>query len=177
MTLGEGIQQLYVFLAFVALGVISSVVYLFATAFFKGKLASAIFDALFGVSFVFALWKLNVRANNGEFRLFVFVALFFGIFIATVTCKSTLDKAAAVVYNLTTSHKAAKNGKTVLQKELGNIDDSGADGAGVSALYAADNSHAVDQFEAKSRKADGTGKGGRTRRSGKARTFGVPQNR
>ena len=79
MTLGEGIEQLYVFVVFFAVGLFLAAIYLFALGLFKSKLSGFIFDAFFSAGALLLLWKCNLEVNNGEFRLFVFIGLFFGI--------------------------------------------------------------------------------------------------
>ena len=81
MTLGEGVQQFYVFCAFVALGTLIALPYLFVVGLPKNKMLSLLWDVLYGLATVFALWKFNLAVNNGEFRLFVFAAFLSGIAI------------------------------------------------------------------------------------------------
>lgn len=144
MTLGEGIQQFYVFCAFVALGTLIALPYLFVVGLTKNKLLSLLWDVLYGLATVFALWKFNLDVNNGEFRLFVFAAFLSGIAISCATCKTTLDKLSLRLYNFATLKKSeAQDGKAVLQKIDGNNGGGNGDSAGVSAVHAVGNPHAV----------------------------------
>ena len=115
--LGEGIEQLYVFAVFVALGVAISAAYLFGLGLFRGRLSGAIFDCVWGAVSLWLAWRVNLDVNNGQCRLFLFVALFVGALVAYITCKSTLDKASALLYNLfTTKLVDNTDGENLLQE-------------------------------------------------------------
>lgn len=175
--LGEGIQQLYVFLTFVATGVMLSVPYLFLAGLCKNKVAAVAFDGCYGALSLFAVWKLNVEVNNGDFRWFVFVALVLGVIIVCTTCKTTLDKLSAALYNLLTSLRLGKDdGETVLQKEHSNFGNSGSRGADISAVHVADQPDSTFQPETNVGKTDRNGKSGKNKRGRKARTDKLPQN-
>ncbi len=154
MTLGEGIQQFYVFCAFVALGAVVALPYLFVLGLIKDNLFSVIWDVVYGVATIFLLWKFNLDFNNGEFRLFIFVAFLLGIAISCATCKSTLDKLSSRLYNLATLKKAvAQDGKTVLQKIDVNTDNSNDDSIDISAVHAVGNTDAVFQLRGASKQS------------------------
>lgn len=177
MNLGEGIEQLGVFVVFAVVSVAFSCVYIFGYRLLKGIFA-VIFDALFGIACVFCVVFVNLAVNNGEFRLFVFAGIALGAIIAYFVCKTPLDKAANALYNLFTDKLADKdNGKNVLQqKNVGGVrgGDVAADNTGV---HAVGNAHAdgVDE-PASGRTANSHKKGsGRQRRIG--RPFGIQKNR
>ena len=131
--LGQGLTQLYAFLALFSVGALMALPYLFACGFLKSRLAAVIFDCLYGALAIYILWQTNLTLNNGECRFFVFLGFFGGAVIATVICKSTLDKWSDRLYNLITSQKAVQdNGKTVLQKEIRRSNGSAHTGTGVS---------------------------------------------
>ena len=73
--LGEGIQQLQVFVVFVVLGLALGCAYLFGIGLFRTRLAAIIFDAIFGAAAVYAVFAANLALNNGEFRLFVLIGV------------------------------------------------------------------------------------------------------
>ncbi|MCH5160225.1 MAG: hypothetical protein J1F66_05230 [Clostridiales bacterium] len=115
--LGEGIEQLYVFVVFVVLAVLLAAVYIFGLGLFRSRLAGTIFDCLWGVVSLWLVWRTNLSVNNGQCRLYLFIALAAGAVIAYFTCKSTLDKASALLYNLFTTKLVDKSdGSDILQK-------------------------------------------------------------
>ena len=137
MTLGEGVEQLYVFAVFFALGVGFSLIYIFGVGITKSKLAAIVYDSVFGAGAIFVTWKTNLEINNGEFRAFIFIGLALGCVITYLTCKRTLDKLSAMLYNLFTTKFVDKgNGTDILQKV--NIDNirGGNAGAGAAGLHA-----------------------------------------
>ena len=116
--LGEGLEQLYVFVVFVVLGLALAAVYLFGLGLFRSKLFGAIFDCIWGGASLWLVWRVNIAVNNGECRLFVFIALAFGATVAVITCKSMLDKASALLYNLFTTKLVDKSdGSDILQED------------------------------------------------------------
>ena len=139
MTLGEGIVQLYVFAVFWALGVGFCLIYVFGVGLTKTKLAAILFDCIFGAIVVYSVWKVNLEVNNGEFRAFIFVGLVVGCVTAYFTCKSTLDKLSAMLYNLfTTQLEKKSNGTDILQKVDGNNVRSGDTDSGTAGVPVAD---------------------------------------
>ena len=63
--LGVGKEQLYVFLLFVALGVVVGVGYLIGYKLTKGRLAAALFDGIYCTASAFALFfHKNVRFGS-----------------------------------------------------------------------------------------------------------------
>jgi len=176
MMLGEGIAQLYAFLALFCVGALVALPYIFACGFLRTKLAAAIFDALYGAGALFVMWKTNLALNNGECRFFVFLGFFGGAVLAAILCKSTLDKFSASLYNLITSQKAVKkDGKAVLQKEIRSDDDSADNSAGVSAVRSAGISGATHKPQIRRRALARNDRSRRKRRKEKARTHRVPQ--
>lgn len=152
MTLGKGIEQLGVFAVFCVLGVVLVALYLFGYGLFRSKLAAVIFDVLFGAAGIFATIFVNLQVNNGEFRLFIFVGMFFGGIIAYFVCKSPLDKVSNALYNLFTTKIADKdNGKNILQQK--NVDSvrSGNVSADSIGMHIIDNSHSTNLNATKSR--------------------------
>ena len=140
--LGEGIEQLCVFAVFFSLGVGLAALYIFGVGLTKPKLAAIVFDSIFGAVSVFLIWKTNLEVNNGECRAFLFVGLALGATVTFVTCKRTLDKLSAMLYNLfTESTRANKvnDGTHILQKiNSGNI-RSGDTDTGIASLHATGN--------------------------------------
>ena len=128
--LGEGIEQLYVFVVFVVLGVVLAAVYVFCLGLFRSRLAGAICDCMWGAASLWLVWRTNLAVNNGECRLFVFIALAIGALIAYVTCKRMLDKASALLYNLFTTKLVDKaDGSNLLQENNVNTVRDGDIGA------------------------------------------------
>lgn len=176
--LGASIFQLYAFLAFAAFGALCAMVYTFVSGLTKSKLGAVITDAVFGALFIFLLWKLNLKINNGECRLYVFIGIILGAAIAVVTSKHTLDKWSLALYNLTTSKKAVKkDGKTVLQKENIGVGDSGSDGVGVSAVSVDGDVDAVHQPKKHKRRIGKNDRIGGIGRKGKTGTAGIQKNK
>ena len=137
--LGAGAEQIYVFAVFFALGVGISAFYMFFLGLTKSKLAAIIFDSLFGAAAIYVTWKVNLEVNNGEFRAFLFVAIAAGCVTAYLTCKRTLDKLSAMLYNLFTEKLVDKtDGKNILQKINGNTVHSGNTGGSTASLRATD---------------------------------------
>ena len=101
--LGEGIEQLYVFVVFAVVGVAVAAVYIFGLGLFKSRLFGAIFDGVWGAVSLWLIWRVNLAVNNGQCRLFVFVAIAAGAAIAYFSCKRMLDKLSALLYNLFTT--------------------------------------------------------------------------
>ena len=115
--LGVGIEQLYVFVVFGVLGVGIASVYIFGAGLFRGRLAGTIFDCIWGAVSLWLVWSVNLSVNNGQCRLFVFIALALGAVIAFFTCKRMLDKASALLYNLFTTKLVDKSdGSNLLQE-------------------------------------------------------------
>lgn len=176
--LGEGIQQLYVFLAFTATGALLALPYLFFEGLCKPRFAALLLDGGYGILSLFVLWKLNVQVNNGSFRWFVFLGAALGVTIVCATCKTTLDKLSSALYNLLTSIKVGKDdGKTVLQKGHSHIVDSGNSSSDFSSVHVADKSDAAFQSETNGGKIGKNGRTGKSRRIGKARASELPQHR
>lgn len=139
--LGEGVEQLCVFAVFAVTGVVLCACFVFCAGVFRTRLSACVSDAAVGLAALYAVWKINLELNNGEFRLYVFLGLAMGAVIAYFTCKRTLDKASALLYNWFTKLTADDNGQNFSQK--GNIDtvlrgDIGTDIAGVHAVGNAD---------------------------------------
>lgn len=176
--LGEGIQQLYVFLAFWALGVILTVLYLFVVGLLKGRVLTLLFDVCYGVFAVYSVWKLNLQCNNGNFRFFVFVALLLGAIIVSLTCKTTLDKLSCALYNLFTSKKVGKEDeRTVLQKEHIDIVGSGGSSADTATVHSAHVSDATLQHKAGKGRIRRTFKRGKSKRRSQAGIVELSQHR
>ncbi len=136
--LGEGIEQLYVFVVFVALGIVLTSVYVFFMAFTRAKLAAVIFDCVFGAVSLWLLWITNLNVNNGEFRFFVFLGVAVGAVICIATCKTLLDKASQALYNLFTAKLEDKvDGTHILQQKDVNTVRSGNADTVASGMYAA----------------------------------------
>ncbi|MBO5866431.1 MAG: hypothetical protein J6Q55_00055 [Clostridia bacterium] len=114
MTLGKGIEQLQVFATFWAISLLATVVYLFVNGFVKNQLARVICDTIVSFGAILLFFWANLRFNNGEFRLFVFVAVAFGIATSCICFRRTLDKVTNKLYNLFTKPKVDNNGKDFL---------------------------------------------------------------
>lgn len=112
--LGKGIEQLQIFATFWAFSTLVTVVYLFANGLARSQLSKVILDVIFSIAVVPTFWMANLHFNNGEFRLFLFVAVAFGIATSYICFRSTLDKLSAKLYNLFTKQKVDNNGKTIL---------------------------------------------------------------
>ena len=142
--LGEGIEQLYVFAVFFALAVGLAAVYLFGLGLFRGRLAGTIFDCIWGAAALWLTWRVNLAVNNGQCRLYVFVALFAGATLACLTCKSMLDKASGMLYNLfTTKLVDNSDGSNLLQENnLNTVRDSDIGSSDIG-MHAVGKSHAT----------------------------------
>lgn len=114
MTLGKGIEQLHLFGAFWAFACIATAVYLFVGGFLKTQLSRVIFDVIFSVAVVPLFLTANLHLNNGEFRFFVFFAIFLGVVTSCICFRRTLDKLSCKLYNLFTKPKVDNNGKGIL---------------------------------------------------------------
>jgi hypothetical protein len=114
LTLGKGIEQLYVFGAFWAFATIATAVYLFAQGVVKTQLSKVIFDVIFSLAIVPLFLIANLHLNNGEFRLFVLFALVVGVLTSCICFRPTLDKLSNKLYNLFTKQKVDNNGKGIL---------------------------------------------------------------
>ena len=134
--LGEGIEQLCVFAVFSVLGVGLTAIYIFGVGLTKTKLAAIIFDSVFGAAAIYVIWKVNLEVNNGECRAFLFVGLIAGVAITFVTCKRTLDKLSAMLYNLFTTKQVDDDGKTILQKMDSDTIRNGDTDTGIATLHA-----------------------------------------
>ena len=134
--LGEGIEQLCVFAVFVALGVGFSALYIFGVGLTKPRLAAIIFDLIFGAVCLYVVWKVNLEVNNGECRAFLFVGLALGSALTFVTCKRTLDKLSAMLYNLFTTKRVDDDGTHILQKINSGDIRSGDTDTGIATLHA-----------------------------------------
>ena len=158
--LGVGIQQLQVFVVFAVLGLALGAVYLFGMGLFRSRLAIIIFDSIFGSLAIYAVFTTNLYINNGEFRLFTFVALAFGCVLAVFTCKTLLDKASSALYNLFVIREDNDDDALVSQQK--NIDtNSSGDSAGAgTALHVADNT--VADVVPKSKRSKASGANSRT---------------
>ncbi len=106
--------DLLVALAFVALGVLCSAVYIVALGFAKSKVAVVVLDVVSALLLVATVWATNLFVNNGQFRLFVVVAFAIGVQLNVTISKRTLDKLSKALYNLFTNKGVDKNGKDFL---------------------------------------------------------------
>ena len=153
--LGKGLEQLCVFVVFFVLGVGFSALYIFAVGLTKPKLAAIVFDCIFGAVAIYVIWKVNLEVNNGECRAFLFVGLVFGCVITFVTCKTTLDKLSAMLYNLFTTKKVDDDGTHILQ-EINSSDIRSSDtDTGTASLHATGNADADVVVKSSRRKASG----------------------
>lgn len=109
MTLGKGIEQLYVFVTDVAFGVIATSLYIIANNFAQKRWQVIVTDCICAVIFAVIFELFNLHCNNGEVRLFVFLGVGVGILLATC-CKRTLDKVSSTLYNLFINVGDADNG-------------------------------------------------------------------
>ncbi len=112
--LGKGIEQLYLFATFWAFGCVFTVTYLFVLSLLKTQLAKVIFDVIFSVVTVPVFLIANLHLNNGEFRLFLPLAVIFGVATSCICFRRTVDKLSNKLYNLFTKQKVDNNGKTIL---------------------------------------------------------------
>ena len=144
--LGVGKEQLYVFLLFVALGVVVGVVYLIGYKLTKGRLAAALFDGIYCIGCAVVLFFVNLVRNNGQARLHVFVGLAVGVALSWLICAKPLDKPLGRLYNRLTQLGSEVNddGTTVPQKINGNTDCDGNTGSGTVALRIVDDAVAND---------------------------------
>lgn len=140
--LGEGVEQLRVFVVFAVLGLALTSAYVFGSGVFRSRLAIIIFDSIFGVGSVCAVVAVNVAVNNGECRLFVFVGLIVGAIICIATCKTLLDKVSSALYNLftTTSEDNIDEPHVPQQKNIDTDSSVGADSTDTG-MHATDNAH------------------------------------
>ena len=152
--LGKGIEQLCVFAVFFVLGAGFSAIYIFGVGLTKPKIAAIIFDSILGAVATYVIWKVNLELNNGECRAFLFVALIFGCVITFVTCKSTLDKLSAMLYNLFTTKLVDNDGTHILQEVNSSNIRSGDTDTGIASLHATGNADA-DVVTKRSRKRNG----------------------
>lgn len=134
--LGEGVQQFQVFVVFAVLGFALCSVYLFSMGLFRSRLAIVIFDCIFGASSVYAVFAANLAVNNGEFRIFVFVALAIGSVLSVAICKTLLDKASSALYNLFTTKEDDYNAARVSQQKIVNTDNIGSSAGSDTDLHA-----------------------------------------
>ena len=137
--LGEGVQQFQVFVVFAVLGLALCSVYLFGMGLFRGRLATIIFDCIFGACSVYAVFATNLATNNGEFRLFIFIALAFGCILSVFTCKTLLDKVSSALYNLFTIVEDEQDATLISQQSKVGINSGGGSAGAASDLYAANN--------------------------------------
>ncbi len=114
MTLGVGVAQFCVFLLFWACSVVVSTAYLFGEKLCKTMVATVIFDVIFSVGAILFFIYLNIQTNNGECRLFLFLAIALGIVTSYFCFARPLDKLSNKVYNLFTTGKVDKNGSNIL---------------------------------------------------------------
>ena len=114
MTLGKGIEQLQVFATFWAFSTLATAVYLFANGFVKSQIARVICDVIFSLLVVPLFLTANLHLNNGEFRLYLFLAMALGVITSCICFGRILDKLANKLYNLFTTKKVDNNGKDFL---------------------------------------------------------------
>ena len=137
--LGESWAQLCVFGLFWAVGAIVGACYTLGCLLTRNRTAAIVFDLLFGLAAAAAVFWANLRFNNGEARLFVFVALGSGGTIAYLICHKPLDKLAQVVYNrLTSANRRQDNDPTVPQKVNIDTDRRGDIAGGGTVMHTAD---------------------------------------
>ena len=171
--LGQGIEQLYVFVVFVVLGIALCSAYLFGLGLFRSKLFGTIFDCIWGAVSLWLVWRVNLDVNNGQCRLFVFIAIVVGATLAYVSCKSMLDKASGLLYNLfTTKLVDVSDGSNLLQKN--NLDtvrdgDIGATDTRLHAVGVTDATVGAKQPRRRFARKDSTGDGRHRRQKPAAR--------
>lgn len=176
MTLGVGIEQLYVFALFWALGVGFSLIYLFFEGLMRSRLAAAIFDGVYGCFAVWAVWSANLNFNNGQMRAYIFVALALGCATTLFTCKRTLDKLSALLYNWFTKIQAEQNEQDFLQKiNVDSLRGGNAD-TGVAGVHVAGNTYAVEQSQTEGGQAQPNDRSGKRRRAKQARAHRLSEN-
>lgn len=171
--LGEGIEQLCVFAVFVVLGVVFSAIYIFFVGLTRTRLAGIIFDCIFGAAAIYVIWKTNLEVNNGECRAFLFVGLVSGSAISFVTCKRTLDKLSAMLYNLFTTKLVDKDGTHILQEMVSSDIRDGDTDTGIASLHAAGNVDADVIAKRSRRGARSTNRRGKRQRRKTKRTSRV----
>lgn len=137
--LGEGIQQFQVFVVFAVLGLALGCIYLFGMGLFRSRLAIVIFDCIFGLFAIYAVFATNLATNNGQFRLFVLIALALGVTISVVTCKTLLDKASSALYNLFTTKGDEKDATRISQQKNIHTDSGGSSAGVASGMHVTDN--------------------------------------
>ena len=141
MTLGQDFSQLKVFVVLFVVGFLFSLTYFAVARFFVSKLFCAIWDLVYGTSFVCVVTYVNLHVNNGEFRLFVPISVFLGWILFAFCFNGILDKVFVTLYNLFTLNKVDKNdGTHLLHKEKVNIVCDGNFAASSTCLHAVDGS-------------------------------------
>lgn len=141
MTLGVGVEQLYIFAVFLVLGVTFCAIYIFGCGIFRAKVAYMVFDCTFGAVAVYAVWKVNLEVNNGEFRLYMLLALALGCVVTYFMCKSTLDKLSSLLYNLFTTLRDDSDGTDFSKQEIVNTDSGSHLGGGSTGMHVVGNTH------------------------------------
>ena len=175
--LGEGIEQLYVFAVFSVLGLALCAVYVFSMGLLRNKLATVIFDCIFGAFGIYAVCAVNLAVNNGQFRIFVFLGLALGCIICVATCKTLLDKVSSALYNLFTSvSQEEDNGSRVSQQKISNTDSGGDNDSFAAGVHAVGNSHANDGVKSTRRNAKSANKAAVRQRSRAKRSAGIYEN-
>ena len=175
--LGEGLEQLCVFAVFVVLGVGFCAIYIFFAGLTKSRLAGVIFDSIFGAVAIYVVWKTNLEVNNGECRLFIFIGLVLGSVISFVTCKRTLDKLSAMLYNLFTTKLVDKDGKTILQEMDSGVIRSGDTGTGIAPLHATGITDTMVVTKRTRRGIRATGRRSKVRRGKTTKTSRLHENK
>lgn len=177
MTLGEGVQQFQVFVVFVVLGLALGAVYLFGIGLFRARLAAIIFDVVFGAASVYAVFAVNLAVNNGEFRLFVLIAIALGVFLSVLTCKTLLDKASSALYNLFTTREDDLDDARISQQKNIHTNSSGGDSSSAFSLHAVDNSLSAVVPKPKRRASSSANKRAVRQRNRTKRTSSIHANR
>lgn len=181
MLLGSDITQAYVFLLFAAAGVVTGGVYRFLYALTaKGGFWAVFVDIAVGVAAVVGTLWLNIVFNNGEARLYVYVAELGGALVSAAICGKPLDKLSARLYNRFTSkngNEEQNDGTTVSQKVNGNIDDGGNPIGGAVALRVVDYAVANDLDEGSRRNVAKTVEQRQTKQRRKTGIAGLHKNR
>ncbi len=176
MTLGAGVEQLYVFAVFWALGIGLSLIFLFFEGLLQTRFAACIFDVLFGAFAIWVIWKVNLDVNNGEVRTFLYIALVLGCATTVLTCKTTLDKLSAMLYTWLTKGLAAQHEQNFLQKI--NVDSirSGNADTGIAGVHAVGNADADEFAQTAGRKAERNDRRRKTRRAKASGAHRLSQN-
>lgn len=120
LNINTDIRQLAIFLLFVAVGVVLGAIFHTVdyplSRFCRWAWLRQTTEGVVGLGELLLSWLVNAVFNDGQFRLYIVVALFVGLALYYFICKSTLDNMFKALYNLLNNKKVGDDNAQNIHK-------------------------------------------------------------